>query len=63
MSHATHGGRSGENRFMTAGYLDGRLIVMVARRSAPRHVDEVRPCQGNKTLEGRNGPIPMTRRN
>ena len=67
--HATrtaHGGTGGESRFITAGFLDERLVVMVwTPRGVARHihVDEVRPCEGTKALERGNGPIPMTRRN
>jgi uncharacterized protein len=33
-TRATHGGPTGETRFITAGFLDGRMVVM--RRAATR---------------------------
>ena len=42
-TRATHGGRSGETRFITAGFLDNRLVVMVwTPRGKTRHVISMR---------------------
>ena len=50
VTRATHGGRSGENRFITAGYLDGRLIVMVwTPRGDLRHVMSMRYAHAKET--------------
>ncbi len=39
----THGGRSGETRFVTAGFLDGRLVVLVwTARGDARHIISMR---------------------
>jgi uncharacterized DUF497 family protein len=43
MPRARHGGRFGETRFITAGFLDGRLVVMVwTPRGKARHVMSMR---------------------
>jgi uncharacterized protein len=43
VTRSTHGGKSGEARFVTAGFLDGRLVVMVwTPRGAKRHVMSMR---------------------
>jgi uncharacterized protein len=43
VTRATHGGKSGETRFATAGFLDGRLVVMVwTPRGDARHVISMR---------------------
>jgi uncharacterized protein len=43
VTHATHGGRSDETRFITAGFLDNRLVVMVwTPRGDARHVISMR---------------------
>jgi uncharacterized protein len=42
-TRATHGGSGGETRFITAGFLDGRLVVMVwTPRGAARHIMSMR---------------------
>ena len=43
VTRATHGGKSGEIRFVTAGFLDDRLVVMVwTPRGDVRHVISMR---------------------
>jgi len=43
VTRATHGGRGGESRFITAGFLDDRLMVMVwTLRGDARHVISMR---------------------
>jgi uncharacterized DUF497 family protein len=43
VTRSTHGGKSGETRFVTAGFLDSRLVVMVwTPRGARRHVMSMR---------------------
>jgi uncharacterized DUF497 family protein len=43
VTRSTHGGKSGETRFVTAGFLDGSLVVMVwTPRGARRHVMSMR---------------------
>jgi uncharacterized DUF497 family protein len=43
VTRATHGGSGGETRFVTAGFLDGRLVVMVwTPRGNARHVISMR---------------------
>jgi hypothetical protein len=40
---STHGGRTGEMRFITAGFLDNRLVVMVwTPRGTARHIISMR---------------------
>ena len=42
-TRATHGGKTAELRFVTAGFLDGRLIVMVwTPRGRARHIISMR---------------------
>jgi len=42
-TRATHGGVGGEARFITAGFLDGRMVVLVwTPRSAARHIMSMR---------------------
>jgi uncharacterized DUF497 family protein len=53
----------GETRFITAGEIDGRLVVMAKWRSAPHYLDEALPCQRRGNLAPPHGLIPMTRRN
>ncbi|HKS84002.1 MAG TPA: BrnT family toxin [Pseudolabrys sp.] len=39
----------GETRFITGGYLDGRLIVMVwTQRGDARHIISMRPCHAKE---------------
>jgi uncharacterized DUF497 family protein len=43
VARPTHGGKSNESRFVTAGFLDGRLVVMVwTPRGETRHVISMR---------------------
>jgi hypothetical protein len=43
VTRQTHDGRTGENRFITAGFLDSRLVVMVwTPRDETRHVMSMR---------------------
>jgi uncharacterized protein len=65
VTRSTHSGKSSETRFVTAGFLDRRLVdgVDTARRQTSRYVDEVRTCERAKALERGNGSIPMMRRN
>ncbi len=43
VTRGTHGGKSGEPRFITAGFLDGRLVVMVwTPRDDMRHIVSMR---------------------
>jgi uncharacterized DUF497 family protein len=43
VTRATHGGKTGEARFVTAGFLGGRMIVMVwTPRSNARHIISMR---------------------
>jgi uncharacterized protein len=43
VTRSTHGGKSGETRFVTAGFQDSRLVVMVwTPRGARRHVMSMR---------------------
>jgi uncharacterized DUF497 family protein len=42
-THATHGGSVGETRFITAGFLDDRMVVMVwTPRGKARHIISMR---------------------
>jgi uncharacterized protein len=42
-TRATHGGKAAEQRFITAGFLDNRLIVMVwTPRGGARHIISMR---------------------
>ena len=42
-TRATHGGADGESRFVTAGFLDDRMVVMVwTPRGAARHIMSMR---------------------
>jgi uncharacterized DUF497 family protein len=42
-TRATHGGAGGESRFITAGFLDDRMVVMVwTPRGAARHIMSMR---------------------
>jgi hypothetical protein len=54
-----------ESRLITAGHLDGRLVVMVwTQRGDARHIIsiEVLSCQRGKSLAPPYGGILMTRR-
>ena len=43
VTRATHGGKSGETRLVTAGFLDRRLVVMVwTPRGDARHIISMR---------------------
>ncbi len=43
VTRATHGGKSAETRFVTAGFIDGRLVVMVwTSRGDTRHIISMR---------------------
>ena len=43
VTRATHGGKSAESRFVTAGFLDRRLVVMVwTPRGDARHIISMR---------------------
>ena len=43
VTRQTHGGRTGESRFITAGFLEDRLVVMVwTLRGETRHVMSMR---------------------
>jgi uncharacterized DUF497 family protein len=43
VTRATHGGKSDEKRFVTAGFLDRRLVVMVwTPRGDARHIISMR---------------------
>ena len=43
VTRATHGGHSGETRFITAGFLDNRLVVLVwTPRGDVRHIMSMR---------------------
>ena len=43
VTRATHGGSGGEPRFISAGFLDGRLVVMVwTPRGDTRHIMSMR---------------------
>ncbi|TMJ21097.1 MAG: BrnT family toxin [Alphaproteobacteria bacterium] len=42
-TRGTHGGTAGETRFITAGFLDARMVVMVwTTRGAARHIISMR---------------------
>jgi uncharacterized DUF497 family protein len=42
-TRTTHGGTGGESRFITAGFLDDRMVVMVwTPRGAVRHIMSMR---------------------
>ena len=42
-TRATHGGGAGETRYITAGFLDRRMVVMVwTPRGATRHIISMR---------------------
>ena len=48
-TRATHGGPVGETRFVTAGVLDGRLVVMVwTPRGNARHIISMRHAHANE---------------
>jgi len=53
----------GEARFISAGHLDGRLVVMVwtQRGESRHHLDEALSCQGRRNLAPPHGLILMTR--
>jgi uncharacterized DUF497 family protein len=43
VTRTTHGGRARETRFITAGFIDGRLVVMVwTPRGDSRHIMSMR---------------------
>ena len=42
-TRATHGGTAGKTRFITAGFLDARMVVVVwTSRAAARHIISMR---------------------
>ncbi|WP_244640319.1 BrnT family toxin [Aureimonas glaciei] len=56
----------GESRMISAGYLDGRMVVIVwtlGEENPAHHFDEVLSCQGRKALAKTPGLIPTTRPN
>jgi uncharacterized protein len=57
---------TGEDRFITAGYLNGRLVGMVwTPRNGARHVISMRYCHDKeeRTWRRRIGSTRMTRQN
>jgi hypothetical protein len=53
----------GETRFISAGHLDRRLVVMVwTQRGLPHHFNEAPSCQRRRDLAPAHGAILMMRR-